>query len=327
MGIASIIDFVLLAAIWGSSFLFTRVAVVEFGVLPTAAVRVAVAALFLLPLLFWRGLGPQLRRHWRPVLIIGVLNSGIPFALFAFALLSITTGLSAILNATVPLFGALVAWVWLKDRPTGSRIVGLVVGFLGVAMLAWDKATFKPDASGIAPGWAVLACLAATICYAIAASATKRYLTGVPPLVNAAGSLTGATLGLALPAAWLWPAQMPGGQAWLSLLVVGVLCTGIAYVLYFRLIESAGPARALAVTFVVPVFAIFYGVLFLDEPVTLWMLLCGAIVVCGTALSTGLLKLPTLRGKNELRTQDQAAPGAAQAPQPAGDGGGAAQGR
>ena len=86
MGIASIIDFVLLAAIWGSSFLFTRVAVVEFGVLPTAAVRVAVAALFLLPLLFWRGLGPQLRRHWRPVLIIGVLNSGIPFALFAFAL-------------------------------------------------------------------------------------------------------------------------------------------------------------------------------------------------------------------------------------------------
>lgn len=327
MGFASIVDFILLAAIWGSSFLFTRVAVVEFGVLPTAAVRVAVAALFLLPLLFWRGLVPQFRRHWKAVLAIGVLNSGIPFALFAFALLSITTGLSAILNATVPLFGALVAWIWLKDRPTGSRIVGLAIGFLGVALLAWDKATFKPDVSGIAPAWAVLACLAATICYAIAASATKRYLTGLPPLVTATGSQVGATLGLALPAAWMWPAQMPSAQSWLALVVVGVLCTGIAYVLYFRLIESAGPARALAVTFVVPVFAIFYGVLFLNEPVTLWMLLCGGIVVCGTALSTGLLKLPTLRSRHEFRTQDQTAPGPAQAPQPAGDGSSAAQGR
>lgn len=292
MAFASVVDFLLLAAIWGSSFLFMRVAVVEFGPLPTAAVRVAVAAIFLLPLLWWRGLGPQLRQHWKAITLVGLLNSGIPFALFSFALLSITTGLSAILNATVPLFGALVAWLWLKDRPTGSRVLGLAVGFLGVAMLAWDKATFRPDASGIAPGWAVLACLGATICYAFAASATKRYLGGLPPLVTATGSQVGATLGLALPALWLWPAQMPGGQAWLAVLVVGVLCTAVAYILYFRLIEQAGPARALAVTFVVPVFAIFYGMLFLQEPVTGWMLLCGAVIVCGTALSTGLLKLP-----------------------------------
>lgn len=292
MPFASVVDFLLLAAIWGSSFLFMRVAVVEFGPLPTAAVRVAVAAIFLLPLLWWRGLGPQLRQHWKAITLVGLLNSGIPFALFSFALLSITTGLSAILNATVPLFGALVAWLWLKDRPTGSRVLGLAVGFLGVAMLAWDKATFRPDASGIAPGWAVLACLGATICYAFAASATKRYLGGLPPLVTATGSQVGATLGLALPALWLWPAQMPGGQAWLAVLVVGVLCTAVAYILYFRLIEQAGPARALAVTFVVPVFAIFYGMLFLQEPVTGWMLLCGAVIVCGTALSTGLLKLP-----------------------------------
>lgn len=295
MSTASIIDFILLAAIWGSSFLFMRVAVVEFGALPTAAVRVLVASLFLLPLLWWRGLGPQLRQHWRAILVIGLLNSGIPFALFAFALLSITTGLSAILNATVPLFGALVAWLWLKDRPSGSRTLGLAVGFLGVAMLAWDKASFRPDASGIAPGWAVLACLGATTCYAIAASATKRYLTGLPPLVTATGSQIGATLGLALPALWLWPAQMPSAQAWLAVTVVGVLCTGVAYILYFRLIEQTGPARALAVTFAVPVFAVFYGVLFLGEAVTPWMLICGGIIVCGTALSTGLLKLPTLK--------------------------------
>jgi drug/metabolite transporter (DMT)-like permease len=200
-----LLDFVALAAIWGASFLCMRIATVELGALPTAAIRVAIASLALLPLLWFRGQLPQLRQHWRQVLLIGMLNSGIPFALFSFALLSITTGLSAILNATVPLFGAVIAWVWLKDRPNASRSLGLVVGFVGVALLAWDKASFKPDAHGIAPGWAVLACLLAAVCYGISGSYTKRYLTGVPPLVTATGSQIGATLGLALPALWFWP--------------------------------------------------------------------------------------------------------------------------
>lgn len=287
-----VMDFILLGAIWGASFLFMRIATVELGAVPTAAVRVAIATAFLWPLLLLRGLGPQLRRHWKPVFAIGLLNSGLPFALFSFALLSITTGLSAVLNATVPLFGALVAWAWLKDRPTVSRSVGLAIGFFGVALLAWDKASFRPDASGYAPGWAVLACLLACCCYGLAASATKRYLSGLPALVTATGSQMGATLGLALPAAWLWPARMPGLNAWLALLALGVFCTGIAYILYFRLIENAGPPRALAVTFLVPVFAVLYGVLFLGETVTGWMLLCAGVIVCGTALSAGLLKLP-----------------------------------
>jgi drug/metabolite transporter (DMT)-like permease len=284
------LEFILLAAIWGSSFLFTRFGAVEFGALPTAAVRVAIATLFLLPLLVMRGQVALLRRHWKPIFAIGLINSGIPFVCFAFALLSITTGLSAILNATVPLFGALVAWVWLKDRPTASRLLGLAIGFAGVALLAWDKASFKSNAEGIAPAWGVLACLFGTFCYGIAANAAKRYLGGLPALVTATGSQAGSALLLALPAAWLWPAHNPGATAWLSLLALGVLCTGIAYVLYFRLIESAGPARAVSVTFVVPVFAVFYGVLFLGEHVTGWMLLCGAVIVIGTALSTGLLK-------------------------------------
>jgi drug/metabolite transporter (DMT)-like permease len=293
---ASIVDFVALAAIWGASFLFMRLAVVEFGVVATAALRVGIAASFLVPLMLFKGHGAAFRRHWGKVCLVGVVNSGLPFLLFAFSLLSITTGLSAILNATVPLFGALVAWWWLKDRPTGSRVLGLVIGFGGVAALAWDKASFKPDAvSGIAPAWAVLACLLATVCYAIAASATKRYLSGLPPLVTATGSQVGATIALAVPALWLRPAEMPSSQAWLALLVLGVLCTGVAYILYFRLIEQAGPSRALAVTFVLPVFAIVYGALFLGEEVTAWMLMWGAVVVLGTALSTGLLKLPALR--------------------------------
>ncbi|MES2508530.1 MAG: DMT family transporter [Pseudomonadota bacterium] len=284
-----LLDFIVLAAIWGGSFLLMRISVVEFGPIPTSAMRLAIAAIFLLPLVWLRGQMSELHRHWPKMIVVGLLNSGIPFACFAFALLSLTTGLSSILNATVPMFGALVAWIWLKDKPEASRIAGLVLGFAGVAMLAWDKATFKPDASGVAPGWAVLACLLACVCYAIAASYTKRYLMGVPSLATAAGSQVGGTLGLALPAAWLWPTKMPGLPAWLALLGVGVVCTGVAYVLFFRLISKVGPPRALSVTFVIPLFAILYGTVLLDEVVTPWMLLSGAVIICGTALSTGLI--------------------------------------
>lgn len=287
-----VLDFLLLAAIWGASFLFMRIAVVEMGAVPTAAVRVVIAALVLLPIVWMRGLLPELRQHWRSVLLVGMLNSGIPFALFSFAVLSITTGLSAILNATTPLFGTVIAWLWLRDRPNASRSLGLVIGFVGVALLAWDKASFKPDASGIAPGWAVLACLLAAVCYGISGSYTKRYLMAVPPLVTATGSQIGASIGLAVPALWLWPAQAPSLHTWGALLVLGVLCTGMAYLLFFRLIANIGPAKTLTVTFVVPVFAVLYGAVFLDEALTPWMLGCGLVVVCGTALATGLLRLP-----------------------------------
>ena len=287
-----LVDFLLLSALWGSSFLFMRMAALEFGPLPTAAGRVTIAAACLLPLVWWRGLGPQLRVHARPVLFVGLLNSGIPFALFSFAVLSISTGLSSILNATVPLFGAIVAWLWLQDRPGASRAAGLALGFIGVALLAWNKASFTPTAGAAATGWAVLACLAACLCYAMAASFTKRYLTGVPSLVLAAGSQLGATLGLALPALWLWPARMPGPAAWWGLAAAGVLCTALAYILFFRLIARVGPARTLTVTFVVPVFAVLYGTLLLGEELTLWMLGCGLVIVCGTALATGVVRLP-----------------------------------
>ena len=283
-------EFIFLAAIWGSSFLFMRLGTVEFGPLATAGLRVAIAALFLSPVLLWRGLGPQLVRHWKKTFFVGILNSAIPFACFSYALLSISTGLSAVLNATVPLFGAAVAWVWLKDRPHGLRILGLVIGFVGVAMLAWDKASFKPDASGQATGWAVLAVLLACLCYGIAASYTKRYLSGLPALVTATGSQLGASLGLALPTLWFWPQRLPSTTAWLALLALGVMCTSIAYILYFRMIENLGPARALTVTFVIPVFAVIYGVILLSETVSPWMVLCAVIIVGGTALSAGVLK-------------------------------------
>ena len=285
-------DFLMLSALWGSSFLFMRLASVDMGALPTAALRVGIASMFLTPLMLAKGHWPALRQHWKPVLFVGLLNSGIPFALYAFAVVHISTGMSSILNATVPLFGALVAWVWLGDKPSLSRSVGLAIGFGGVLLLAGGQASFQPNASGMAPAWAVLACLAATSCYALSASFTKRYIPSLPPLVTATGSQLGATLALALPALWFHPGHLPSATALLALLAVGVLCTGVAYILYFKLIESAGPARALTVTFLVPVFAIAYGVIFLGESVTAWMLMCGAVILAGTALSSGLVKLP-----------------------------------
>lgn len=282
-------EFILLAALWGASFLFMRLGATEFGPLPMVGLRVALATAFLWPIMVRQGHWPALRAHWRPILLAGLINSAIPFALFAWAVMHIQTGLTSILNATVPLFGALVAWIWLGDRINRLRWVGLALGFLGVALLAWRApagTSFKTDSAH----WAIGACLLASGFYGVAASFTRRYLTGIPPLATATGSQLGATLGLALPTLWLWPAQMPGMRAWAAIAAIAVLCTGIAYILYFRLIENAGPSRALAVTFIAPVFAVFYGVLFLGERVTPWMVGCALVIVCGTLLSTGLIR-------------------------------------
>ncbi len=280
------LEYLALAAIWGSSFLFMRLGGAEFGFIATAGVRVVIGALVLMPVLWFSGQSDSLRRNAVPVLFIGMLNSALPFVLFAYAVTSISTGLSGILNATVPLFGAIIAWVWLKDRPGSARIAGLVIGFAGVVLLAKDSASFKPGGSG----WAVLACLLASMCYSLAANFTKRQLGQVHPMALAAGSQLGASLALALPTWWFWPTHNPGAGPWLALLVLGVVCSGLAYILYFRLITHLGPSKAMTVTFLVPVFAILYGTVFLGEKLTPWMLLCGAVVVLGTSLAAGVLR-------------------------------------
>jgi drug/metabolite transporter (DMT)-like permease len=296
MKLSTVFEFVLLAAIWGGSFLLMKMGASEFGPFATAFLRVLLATAFLLPLLLWRGQFAALRAKWRAILLVGALNSGLPFVLFGFAVLHINTGLASILNATTPLWAALVAWLWLGDRPTPIRLLGLAIGFAGVAALAWDKATFKAGAAS--PGLAVLATLVATLCYGIAASHAKKYLTGVPPLASATGSQIGAMLFLLLPAVTHLPAQNPSGTAWLAIVLLALFCTALAYILYFRIIATAGPARAASVTFLIPVFGVAYGVLFLDEAVTPTMLVCGAVIVLGTALSTGLLRW----GKAGLKT-------------------------
>ncbi|MFN3493690.1 MAG: DMT family transporter [Hydrogenophaga sp.] len=292
-----IAEFFLLAALWGSSFLFMRLGAAEFGALPTAGLRVGLAALCLLPIFFLKEVRASFATRARHILFVGLLNSALPFALFAFAVVHISTGLTSILNATVPLSGALVAWLWLQERPDRSRLVGLLLGFAGVCLLVVGKSGF--DTSG-RPGeadlWITLlamgAALLATLCYGLAASFTKRHLQGVHPLATATGSQLGATLGLAAPMVWYWPPQPVSATAWGAVAAVAVLCTAVAYILFFRIIAEAGPSKALTVTFLVPVFALAYGAVFLNETISVWMVLCGLVILSGTLLATGLWRLP-----------------------------------
>jgi drug/metabolite transporter (DMT)-like permease len=287
-----LVELLSLAALWGASFLFMRLGAGEFGPIALAAVRVAGAALFLLPLLALRGEFDALRKAWRPIALVGLINSALPFVLFGYATLSITGGLASIFNAAAPLFGALIAWLWLSDRLNRSRIVGLAIGLLGVLGLAWSNVNveigFKPGGSGLA----IAACLLATLFYGFSANFTKRRLNGVAPLAVAAGSQSFAALFLLLPALVWWPAETPSPRAWLAVSALALVCTGVAYILFFRLIAHLGASKAITVTFLIPAFGVAWGAWFLDEPVTGTMLLGCAVILLGTALASGFLKLP-----------------------------------
>lgn len=280
-----LLDLTLLAALWGGSFLFMRYAVPDFGVVPLIWLRVALASICLLPLLLLKRQFGALRRQAGALTVMSLFNSGLPFLLIAWATLSITAGLASIMNAMTPVFTALIGALWLGDRLDGRRSLGLLLGLAGVALLAADKADFRPGGSG----WAIVAMLLATACYGFAANHTRRYLQGVPALVNATGTQLVSALVLLPPALWSWPERMPGLGPWLAALVLGVACSALAYLLFFRLIARVGASRAVTVTFLVPVFGTLWGALFLGEPVTASMLAGGAVVLLGTGLATGVI--------------------------------------
>lgn len=280
-----LLDLTLLAALWGGSFLFMRYAVPHFGVVPLIWLRVALASICLLPLLLMKGQLGALRERAGAVAVMGLFNSGLPFLLIAWATLSITAGLASIMNAMTPVCTAVIGAIWLGDRLDGRRSLGLLLGLAGVALLAADKADFRPGGSG----WAIVAMLLATACYGFAANHTRRYLQGVPALVNATGTQLVSALVLLPPALWSWPERMPGLGPWLAALVLGVACSALAYLLFFRLIARVGASRAVTVTFLVPVFGTLWGALFLGEPVTASMLAGGAVVLLGTGLATGVI--------------------------------------
>lgn len=274
------LDLVVLGALWGAAFLFMRVAAPAFGPVTLIAVRVTIAAALLLPLIVREGGMAQARSAAGRLALVGALNTAIPFTLFAYAALTLPAGLSSVLNATVPLFGALVGVVWLGERPRPLQFVGLGLGFAGVLVLAWPRLSSASD-------WrAVAAALTATLLYAISAHLTRQTLTGVRPVVIAGGSMTGAAAML-LPLTLVWhPASSPASGAWGSALMLGVASTAIAYVIYFRLLARAGPTVAMTVTYLIPVFGVSWGAVFLGERLASTALAGGALVLTGVALTT-----------------------------------------
>lgn len=277
-------DLLALAAVWGGSFLFMRIAVPEFGPAALMELRVGLAALCLLPIAAMRGKLPIIARRWRAVLAVGTLNAAIPFLMYAYAAKSLGAGFMSVANASTPVWGAVIGWLWLKDRLPARRQAGLAVAMAGIVVLVWDKLEFH--AGGTGP--AVLAAVCAPLFYGVAANATKRYLTGVDALANATGSMVAAALVLLPLAIWQWPAQPVSFEAWRATVLLALVCTGLAYIMFFRLIASVGPTGAVSVTFLVPVFGVLWGMLFLGEDITPRILSGAGIILAGTALALGL---------------------------------------
>ncbi len=282
MPLSSLFRMFLLAAIWGGSFIFLRVAVPVLGAVPVTAVRVVLASAGLYLLLLAMRVPRDYRDRLPAILLLGVMNSGVPFLLFASAATVLPAGYSAILNATVPLMGVIIGGLAFNERFTASKIAGVLIGFGGVVVLAGAG----PVEPTLAVSAGVLACLLATLCYGTASFLTRRWITergGLDNRLVALGSQAGAMLTL-LPVAAVYAATQPiawqatDAKVGASLLALGLLCTSVAYILYFRLLADIGPLRSLTVTFLIPVFGVFWGWLWLGEPAG-WAHLAGGSLI------------------------------------------------
>ncbi len=282
MNTANMLRLVLLAAIWGSSFVFMRKAAPVLGPAVLIEYRVLFAALFLLVVGMVLRKRLDLAQNWKHFLILGFFNSALPFLLFAYAALSLTASVLSVINATAPMWAALIAALWSRQAISLKKGIGLVLGTCGVALLVgFDAVATKPGA-GIAIGAALLAAFS----YSVATTYSKT-ARSIDPFANAHGSMWGATL-LVIPSLALFPSPGPTTPDILgAALALGVMCTGIAYILYFKLVEDVGPTSALTVTFLNPLFGILWGALFLHEIVGWHTILGAAIVITGTALVTG----------------------------------------
>jgi len=285
MDSASLFRLFLLAAIWGCSFLFMRIGVPVFGPAGLIAFRVLIAAVFLWMAGLWLHKPLEFRRHWRHYLIIGLLNSALPFLLFAYAAQSLSASLLSILNATSPLWGALVSAIWLRTPITRPIAIGLACGLAGVVLLVGNGVSIAGNA-----GWpAIAAGLIAPLSYSLASTYTRAFPSTVTPFANAHGSMWMASL-LVLPLLLVTPLrQTPLAADWLAVTALGIACTGAAYLLYFRLIQDVGATRALTVTFLIPVFGVLWGWLFLDEAIGTGKLAGGLLVLAGIGLTTGIV--------------------------------------
>jgi len=291
-----VVRLLLLAGLWGGSFAFIRVAVPELGALWLAFARVALAFAALFVLALGRRAVASFLAHWRSYAVLGIVNSALPFALFSFAEEYIGASTAAVLNATSPFFGAVVAALWLKDALTLPKLAGMGLGLAGVVVLVGWQAEPLTGTTLVAS----LACLAAAFCYGVASVYAKRNMRDVPSAAMALYSQLTAAIVLA-PALMFVP--LPSSPTPLVVGNVAALALGstaLAYLLYFRLIATIGPARALTVTFLIPLFGVLWGYLFLGEPLAVNTLAGCALILGGTWIAARAPAAPlTQAGRDE----------------------------
>ena len=268
----------ILAAIWGASFLFMRIIAPVLGTVPTAFFRVSIACAGLMVILALLRVRWDFQGKFKVALVLGMINSGIPATCYAVAAQVLPAGYSAIFNATTPLMGVLIGALFFHEAMTLPKLTGIFLGLLGVGILSGAG----PVALDMALLQGALACLAATTCYGFAGFLARRWVSGLDSRLSALGSMLGATLMLSPLFAWSAlcqpPASWGGWQVWLSLLGLGLLCTAFAYILYFRLLAEIGPVKASTVTFLIPVFGVLWGAWLLDEPLSLAHLYGGLLI-------------------------------------------------
>jgi drug/metabolite transporter (DMT)-like permease len=272
------VELTLLGAIWGASFMFMRVAAADFGPFPLVDLRLAFGALVLTPFL-WRARAQFTGLLWLRIAGIALMNATVPLTLFAWAAERAPAGIGAISNGMTVMFTALVAFGLFGERIGARRLTGLVIGFVGVIILATGKT------AGVSVAPAALAGTAASLCYGIGINLVRRYLTPYPPAAVAAAALTSGAVLLAPLAVWNWPHHPLPVASWVSALLLGVVCTGFAFVLYYRLVARIGAPRTSTVTYLIPLFGVIWAWLLLGEPLTTTMAIAGALILAGVALS------------------------------------------
>ena len=300
MKFRDLLDFLILSALWGGSYLFMRLSTGSVNPFAMAELRMVIATIFIgLMLLLkpsWRPYLHLPRSQWHKLLFIAFFNSALPFLMIAYAIQFINAGTGAILNTTAPLWGAVIASLFFRDHLSKSRTIGLAIGFLGVIYLMWGRASFGGDGLALP----IIAAMVGTISYGIAANYLKQYCQGWHPLMITFWSLLISSLILFVPTIFNWPQNPIPGIAWLGIVGLGIFSTAIAYLLFFRLAERTSPSTAMTVTFLVPLFSMLWGEIFLGEEVTTRMIIGAVIVLIGTALAIGLVSFSKPRSIGEL---------------------------
>lgn len=283
---ADTLRLIILSSLWGMSFIFMRVAVPEFGPVPLILVRMGVGALLLVPLLL--GVG-YLRLVWDNkgrLLLLGLVNHVLPFCLLALATTRLEAGFTSLINATTPIFTALLGALFFATPVQRQQYLGLALAFFGVYVLSANRLDFALGGDG----WFILSAVGATFCYGIASNYSKTYLSHLPVRVLAAGSTAMSALILLVPGLLLWPTEPISAVAWGNGLALAAFSTTLAFLLYFGLLSSAGATATSTVTFLVPVSALLWGYLLLNEVLSLQILVGMAITLIGTAIATRMLR-------------------------------------